>query len=202
MSSGRQFHRQCRHRHLRRAGLPAVGARHRRAFDGDHQRHLVVPLQHSPRVDGSWARQWWTGRAVPNASASRTAGITASSPAMTAMLPASALSTNASSCSPATAAGLTASTASSRPAASRRRIRTRDFVALRFHLHPETRLSRRRGPAGPHRIGARRRMDLLLQRRRAGGRGFDLLRRPAGPQRSRQIVLAFKRIGNPGSAWR
>ena len=91
------LHRQCRRRHLRRRRIPAAGARHRRPFDRDDQRHVVGALQPLGQASTAClARRWSAARAhVPCERHRRRRHAKASSRAMTAMSPASASSTSA-----------------------------------------------------------------------------------------------------------
>jgi len=70
--------------------------------------------------------------------------------------------------------------------------RTRDFVALRFHLHPDTRLAH--DDAGRLLIDSARGGEWIFSCRGVEPEVEDSIffAGLAGPQRSRQIVLAFK----------
>ena len=105
----------------------------------------------------------------------------ASSPCMTAMSRASASITSAT----LTLSRRRRRARRHRPLLSCRRQAARDngrdFVAIRFHVHPDIEpLHRRGGPAGADRE-RRRRLGVQRVRRRADGRGIDLLRRPGRP---------------------
>jgi uncharacterized heparinase superfamily protein len=80
--------------------------------------------------------------------------------------------------------------------------RTRDFVALRFHLHPDTRLSR--DEAGRLRIGSTRGGEWSFSCSGVEPEVEDSIffAGLAGPQRSRQIVLNFRASEIPEIAWR
>jgi uncharacterized heparinase superfamily protein len=80
--------------------------------------------------------------------------------------------------------------------------RMRDFVALRFHLHPDTRLSR--DEAGHLRIEAARGGEWAFSCSGVEPEAEDSIffAGLAGPQRSRQIVLNFRASEIPEIAWR
>ena len=187
-----QLHREFRRRHVRRAGVPAAGPRHRRAFDGDAQRHLVGALQQFDRRQRIDRRAAGVGTQAGGVRAPATARTRkASSPCMTAMSRVSASITSARCRCRRGGNELTGIDrfflAGGKPA----RNNGRDFVAVRFHVHPEINLFTDKEDR------------LVLTANGTDAWVFSASVEPmvedsiffaglSGPRKSRQIVLAFK----------